>query len=99
MKKQADLNNRLKAYGSKSIVVVFLGFAAALSSISAPDSQEFFILGFISLTFIFIGGSIGVYCWLLLYLARNTSLSLSAHILGLTAASIPVIIVYKIWSS
>ncbi|MYM42184.1 hypothetical protein [Duganella qianjiadongensis] len=93
--RQADLNNRLKTYGTSSVVAVALGVAVAYIALRPAAFQDFFILSFVSLIFIFLGGGIGAYCWRLLYLARKTSLSLSAYALGLTAASIPVIFIYK----
>lgn len=94
--RQDDLNTRLKAFGSSSVVAVTLGMIVAFLSLRPTNAEGFFTLGLVSLLFLLLGGGIGAYCWRLLYLARKTSLSLGTYVLGLTAAFIPVVLVYKL---
>jgi hypothetical protein len=92
---QDGLNNRLKAYGSSSVVAVILGVMVAFLSLTPSNFQGFVTLGLVSLIFISLGGGLGLYCWRLLYLSRKLRLSLGAYVLGLSAAFIPIAIAYK----
>lgn len=93
--RQGNLDSRVKAYASSSVVAVALGVAVAFLALRPSDPQGFFTRGLISLLFILLGGGLGAYCWRLLYLARKTPLTLSAYALGLTAALIPIVLVCK----
>jgi len=96
--RQGDLNKRLQAYGLSCVFTVALGVIAAFFSVRLSNFHGFFALSLVSLLLIIFGGGLGMYCWRLLYLSRMSNVSWNSYTVGIFAAFVPAIIMYKIFT-
>jgi len=96
--RQGGLNKRLQVYGLNCVFTAILGVTAAFFSVRLSNFQGFFALSLVSLLLMIFGGGLGIYCWRLLYLSRKSNVSWSSYTVGIFAAFVPAIIMYKIFT-
>lgn len=87
-----SLSKKMMAYAVACMAVTALGLGLVFMSLKQPDFDRFSNTILAACAAIIAGCGLGVYCWRLLYLARQYGVSRGARVAGVTAALVPVAI-------